>query len=101
MSEGFRCHGPPEKIPKHFELNWSHDPTSTLWLFQRTAYHLSGDLKAFERQKLTRHGDLHTIASGIWLALQRHVEVDGAHDAVAELLFDQGFPRCAVVLHEF
>ena len=50
-------------------------------------------------QELAAHADAHAVALLIGLALDRHVEIDGAHDAVAELLLDQRFPGGAVDLH--
>src|SRR6516165_9564373 len=38
------------------------------------------------RQELAAQGELDAVALGIGLALDRHVEIDGAHDAVAEFL---------------
>src|SRR6266545_5657857 len=52
------------------------------------------------RQELARHGDLHPVALLVGLALHGHVEVDGAHDAVAELLLDELLPGRAVDLHQ-
>src|ERR1700692_1263578 len=55
---------------------------------------------AFEGQELAAHGDLDAVALGVGLALEGHAEVDGAHDAVAELLMDKLLPGGAVVLHQ-
>src|SRR5262249_4085718 len=44
------------------------------------------------RQELAGHGDLDAVALRVGQALDLDVEVDGRHDAVAELLLDQGFP---------
>src|SRR4029453_1914463 len=52
-------------------------------------------------QELARHGDLHPVALLVGLTLHGHVEVDGRHDAVAELLLDQLLPGRAVDLHQF
>src|SRR5882672_11056419 len=52
------------------------------------------------RQELARHRDLDPVAAGIGLALHLHVEVDRRHDAVAELLLDQGLPGRTVHHHE-
>ena len=49
-------------------------------------------LIGFVAQELARQGDLHPIALLVGLALQGHVEVDGGHDAVAELLLDELLP---------
>src|SRR5476651_1889571 len=51
-------------------------------------------------QELAGHGDLHAVALLVGLALHGHVEVDGAHDAVAELLLDQLLPGGAIDLHQ-
>jgi hypothetical protein len=42
----------------------------------------------FVGQKLARHGDLDSVPLGTRHALDFHVEIDGRHDAVSELLFD-------------
>jgi hypothetical protein len=54
----------------------------------------------FERQEFARHGDLDTVALGVGLALDLHVEVDRRHDAVAEFLLDQRLPGRAVDQHQ-
>src|SRR5260370_17438575 len=51
-------------------------------------------------QELARHADPDPVALLVGLALHGHVEVDGAHDAVAELLLDQFLPGRAVDLHQ-
>ena len=48
------------------------------------------------RQKFPAHDNAHPVTLGIGLALQVHVEIDGAHDAVAEFFVDQGFEGGAV-----
>ena len=42
------------------------------------------------RQELPAHHDLHPIPLGIGLPRKIHIEIDGAHDAVAEFLVDKG-----------
>src|SRR5258708_9499459 len=51
-------------------------------------------------QELAAHRDAHAIALLVGLALDRHVEVDGAHDTVAEFLLDEGLPGRAVDLDQ-
>lgn len=47
-----------------------------------------------------RTSNLHPVAFGVGHALQRLVKVDGAHDAIAELLLNQRLPGGAVHLHK-
>src|SRR6185369_12325278 len=53
---------------------------------------------ALVRKELSAHGDVDAVTLRVRLALHGHVEVDGAHDAVAELLLDELLPRGAVDL---
>jgi hypothetical protein len=48
--------------------------------------------------ELALERDPHTVTVGVLDPLDRHVEVDRAHDPVAEVLVDQGFERRAVDL---
>ena len=52
-------------------------------------------------QELAAHRDADAVALGVRLALQVHVEIDRAHDAVAELLVDQGLEGAAVDADQF
>ena len=52
------------------------------------------------REEFAAEGQLDPVAFRVGLALDRHVEVDGAHDAVAEFLLDQLLPGRAVDLHQ-
>ena len=77
---------------------------------QGLAYHIglahwTGGLLKFKScleplvgQKLTGHGDLDPITLGIGFAFDRHIEVNRAHDAVAELFIDESLPGWAVAL---
>src|SRR5262252_1079695 len=51
-------------------------------------------------QELAAHADAHAVAFLVGLPLDLHVEIDGAHDAVAELLLDQRLPGGAINLHQ-
>src|SRR5487761_1533364 len=51
-------------------------------------------------QELAAEGQLDAVALRIGLALDRHIEIDGAHHAVAELLLDQLLPGGALDLHQ-
>src|SRR6476469_8596806 len=51
------------------------------------------------REELAVHRDLHAVALWIGHAVDIHLEVDGAHDAVAELLVNHFLERRAVDLH--
>src|SRR5690606_1862440 len=52
-------------------------------------------------QELARHHDVDAIAATVRLALEVHLEVDGAHDPVAELFMDQRLERRAVDIDQF
>src|SRR5712671_811758 len=51
-------------------------------------------------EEFAAEGQLDAVALGIGLAFDRHVEIDRAHDAVAEFLLDQFLPRRAIDLDE-
>src|SRR5215218_5307611 len=52
-------------------------------------------------QELALIGDPDAVALGVLDPFQIHLEVDGAHDAVAKLLMDQGLYSGAVDLRNF
>src|SRR5262249_57626973 len=54
----------------------------------------------FVRQEFSRHRDLDAVALRVGQALERDVEIDRRHDAVAELLLDQLLPGGAVDHHQ-
>jgi hypothetical protein len=54
---------------------------------------------ALIRQEFAGHGDPHAITLRVLLAVDVHIEVDRAHDAVTELFLNERFPRCAVCLY--
>src|SRR5690242_8162603 len=51
-------------------------------------------------QELATHGQAHAVAFLVGLPLDRHVEIDGAHDPVAEFLVDERLPGRAVDLQQ-
>src|SRR5450755_4442484 len=52
-------------------------------------------------QKLSAHGQAYAVAPGIGDTLHLHVEIDRAHDPVAELFFDECFPGRSIHVYEF
>src|SRR5215472_14590168 len=51
-------------------------------------------------EEFAAQGQFDAVAFWVGLALDRHLEVDGAHDAVAKLLLDQFLPGRAIDLQE-
>src|SRR6266404_5104436 len=51
-------------------------------------------------EEFAAQGQLDAVAFRVGLALDRHVEIDRTHDAVAEFLLEQLLPRRAIDLHE-
>src|SRR5215831_14701839 len=51
-------------------------------------------------EEFAAEGELDAVSLRVGLALDRHVEIDRAHDAVAEFLLDQFFPRRPVDLNQ-
>src|SRR6202795_607778 len=51
-------------------------------------------------EKLSGHNDPHAVAIRVWLACQIEIEVNRAHDAVAEFLLDQRLKRRAIDLDD-
>ncbi len=49
-------------------------------------------------QEFTVEGDDHSVAAGVFASFDGETEVDGAHDAVAELFVDQLLDRRTVYL---
>jgi hypothetical protein len=58
-------------------------------------------LSFFVRQKLSIQSDDDTIAFRIFSSFYLHVEIDRAHDAVAEFIVDKRFHRRPVYLDQF
>jgi hypothetical protein len=76
--------------------NWRLDPAT--WVLSSSPQEEISVLLI--REEFAAEGQLDAIALRVGLALDRHVEIDGAHDAVAEFLLDQLFPSRAVDLDQ-
>ena len=60
-----------------------------------------GESVSLVRKELSGHADLHAVFIRVRFPLDLHIEIDRAHDAIAELFFDQRLPGCPIGLDEF
>ena len=62
--------------------------------------HHQGESVSLVRKEFPGHRNLHTVSFRIRFPLDLHIEIDRAHDAVTELLFNQRLPGCPIGLYE-